>query len=194
MPKSEKQGPEGLQQGKREAFFALVERYQDRLYSFASRICRNGEDAKDALQETFLAAFRAWDDYRGEGTPLAWLYKIATNACLKMRRKGKFEPDRELSLEEFMPSDDSPHPLEIPDWSGNPEAAFLRKELEQAIEEGIALLPKPYQVVLVLRDVEGFSTEEVGEILGLSVPAVKSRLHRARLFLRKHLSGYFPGR
>lgn len=185
---------EELKRDQKKAFLALVEQYQERIYSFASRMCRNIEDAQDVLQETFLAAFRALKDFRGEGKLSTWLFRIASNACLKMRRKGKFEPERELSLEEFLPSAEGARKPEIPDWSRNPEALLLREELQKTLEEGIVQLPDPYRIVLVLRDLEGFSAEEVAEILGLSVPAVKSRLYRARLFLRQRLSEHVHGR
>lgn len=185
---------EELKRDQKKAFLALVEHYQGRIYTFASRMCRDIEDARDVLQETFLAAYRALKDFRGEGKLSTWLFRIASNACRKIRRKGKFEPERELSLEEFLPLAEGTRKPEIPDWSQNPEALLLKEELQKTLEEGIAQLPEPYRIVLLLRDLEGFSAEEVAEILGLSVPAVKSRLHRARLFLRERLSEYFSGR
>jgi RNA polymerase sigma-70 factor, ECF subfamily len=92
-----------LRQDPSRAFAALVEAYERRLYGFASRMCRNAEDARDVLQDTFLSAFRALDQFRGESKLSTWLFRIAANACRKMRRRGKFEPERELSLEAFMP-------------------------------------------------------------------------------------------
>jgi RNA polymerase sigma-70 factor, ECF subfamily len=168
-------------------FRDAVEQYQARIYGFLSRMCRSREDAKDALQDTFLSAFRAFESFRGESSMSTWLYRIATNACLKIRRRGKYEPERELSLDEFMPSRESREPVQIADGSASPERVLLDKELQQAVESAIAELPGPYRIVLVLRDIEGLPAEEVAQVLGLSVPAVKSRLHRARLFLRQRL-------
>jgi RNA polymerase sigma-70 factor, ECF subfamily len=176
-------------------FRDTVEQYQARMYGFLSRMCRSREDARDALQDTFLSAFRAFENFRGESAVSTWLYRIATNACLKIRRRGKYEPERELSLDEFMPSREAGGPVEIADGAASPERVLLDKELQQALERAIAELPGPYRIVLVLRDVEGLPAEEVAQVLGLSVAAVKSRLHRARLFLRQRLAEHAsPGR
>lgn len=172
-------------------FLGLVEHYQGRIFGFLSRMCRSREDARDALQDTFLAAFRGFRDFRGEAKPSTWLYRIAANACHKMRRRGKFEPERELSLEEFMPLGSEGQARDVIDWSASPEAAFVQGELHEKLEAAIAELPEPYRVVLVLRDVEGLAAEEVAEVLGLSVAAVKSRLHRARLYVRQRLDVHF---
>ncbi len=185
---------EELKRDPKRAFYGLVERYEARIWSFAARMCRSTEDAKDVVQETFLAAFRAIRDFRGEAKLGTWLFRIAANACLKQRRRGKYEPERELSLDEFMPAGPGGSKPEIPDWSQSPQAAFHNQELREVLEEGIARLPEPYRVVLALRDVEGFSAEETGEILALSVAAVKTRLHRARLFLRQWLSRHLEAR
>ncbi len=176
------------------AFEEVVERYQTRIYGFLSRMCRSREDAKDALQDTLLSAFRAFGDFRGEAAVTTWLFRIAANACLKFRRKGKFEPAHELSLDEFIPSAPPAGRPQVADWSASPERALLDGELQRALEAGIADLPPAYRVVLVLRDIEGLTAEEVGEVIGLSVPAVKSRLHRARLFLRQRLADQVEGR
>lgn len=172
----------------------LVRAHQARVYSFAMRMCRNVEDAKDILQETFLGMIRSIREFRGESKFSTWLYRIATNACLKKRRRGVFEPqpERELSLDELMPRPDSDgRRPEIADWSEDAERALLRGELSAQMEAAIDKLPREYKIVLVLRDVEGFSAEETAEMLKLSVAAVKSRLHRARVFVRRELAGYF---
>ncbi len=172
---------------------ALVRRYQDRVYGFAMRMCRNVEDAKDILQETFLGMVRALPDFRGESRFTTWLYRIASNACLKKHRRGVFdpEPERVISLDALMPRPDAEgRKPEIADWSADAERALLRGELAQHLEAAIDTLPREYRIVLLLRDVEGFSAEETAEMLKLSVPAVKSRLHRARVFVRQELAGY----
>jgi RNA polymerase sigma-70 factor, ECF subfamily len=172
----------------------LVRSNQQRVYNFAMRMCRNVEDAKDILQETFLGMVRSIREFREESKFTTWLYRIASNACLKKRRRGVHDPspEQELSLDELMPRPDSEgRRPEIADWSDDAERALLRGELSGQMEGAIDKLPKEYKIVLVLRDVEGFSAEETAEMLKLSVPAVKSRLHRARVFVRRELAGYF---
>ena len=179
------------------ALDALVRTHQNRVYGFAMRMCRNVEDAKDILQETFLGMVRSIREFREESKFSTWLYRIASNACLKKRRRGVHDPtpEQELSLDELMPRPDSEgRKPEIADWSDDAERALLRGELSARMEAAIDTLPKDYKIVLVLRDVEGFSAEETAEMLKLSVPAVKSRLHRARVFLRRELADYFQER
>jgi RNA polymerase sigma-70 factor (ECF subfamily) len=177
---------EGLRHGEPESLSALVDAYGSRIYGFASRMCRSREDAYDVMQDTFLAAVRSARDFRGEGKLSTWLFRIAANACRKMRRHGKFEPATHLSLDELVAE---PPAGDAPGDTDTPEAALQRADLRDALESAIGDLPKPYRAVLVLRDVEGLSTEEVAEALDLSVPAVKTRLHRARLFVRQRLVG-----
>jgi RNA polymerase sigma-70 factor (ECF subfamily) len=182
------------QQGDGKAMDELVRAYQSRVYSFAMRMCRNVEDAKDILQDTFLGMVRSIRDFRQESRFTTWLYRIASNACLKKRRRGVHDPEpgQELSLDELMPRPDAEgRRPEITDWSEDAEQALLRGELGQRMEAAIDKLPREYKIVLVLRDVEGFSAEEAASVLKLSVPAVKSRLHRARVFVRRELAGYF---
>ena len=172
----------------------LVRSHQTRVYNFAMRMCRNVEDAKDILQETFLGMLRSIKDFREESRFTTWLYRIASNACLKKRRRGVHDPgpEQELSLDELMPRPnvDGVKP-EIADWSQDAERALLRGELSEKMEAAIDRLPREYKIVLVLRDIEGFSAEETADMLKLSVPAVKSRLHRARVFVRRELAEYF---
>jgi RNA polymerase sigma-70 factor (ECF subfamily) len=185
---------EGSQAGDPAAMEELVRTHQARVYTFAMRMCRNVEDAKDILQETFLGMLRSIRDFRGESRFTTWLYRIASNACLKKRRRGVHDPEpgQEISLDDLMPrpAPDGRRP-EIADWSEDAERALLRGELTQQMEAAIDRLPREYKIVLVLRDVEGFSAEETAQMLNLSVPAVKSRLHRARVFVRRDLAQYF---
>ena len=193
-PRDESALIEASQAGDPRALDELVRRNQDRVYSFAMRMCRNVEDAKDILQETFLGVVRSIRDFRAESRFSTWLYRIASNACLKKRRRGMFdpEPEQEISLDALMPRPDAEgRKPEIPDWSEDAERALLRGELVQQMEAAIDKLPREYKIVIILRDVEGFSAEETADLLKLSVPAVKSRLHRARVFVRKELSRYF---
>jgi len=182
--------------GDRAALEALVRSHQDRVYSFAMRMCRNVEDAKDILQDTFLGVIRSIREFREESKFSTWLYRIAANACLKKRRRGVHDPtpEQELSLDDLMPRPDADgRKPEIPDWSGDAERALLHGELSARMESAIDKLPKDYKIVLVLRDVEGLSTEETAQAVGLSVPAVKSRLHRARVFVQRELADYLTG-
>jgi len=175
------------------ALDTLVRTHQNRVYGFAMRMCRNVEDAKDILQETFLGMVRSIREFREESKFSTWLYRIASNACLKKRRRGVYDPtpEQELSLDELMPRPDSEgRKPEIADWSDDAERALLRGELSARMEAAIDKLPKDYKIVLVLRDVEGFSAEETAQAVGLSVAAVKSRLHRARVFVRRELADY----
>ncbi len=179
---------DALRRGDPDAFPALVDAFGERIYNFAGRMCRSGEDAKDILQETFLAAVRSVKDFRGEGKFSTWLFRIAANACRKMHRRGKFEPAHELSLEALMPGEAERARLASGAGGETPEAALLRTDLRETLERAILDLPPAYRAVLILRDLEGLSTEEAAEALGLTVVATKVRLHRARLFVRQRLT------
>jgi len=169
-------------------FDRLYRENVDLIHRFANRLCGESEAAKDLVQETFLNAYRGFKSFRGDARISTWLYTIASRACLRMRRKRKGEPDRELSLDEFIPTSDGEFRLQIPVDDLSPEEALQNKELQQALDVAINKLPKKYKMVLVLRDMEGLSAKEVGSIMGLNERAVKSRLHRARLFVRRELS------
>jgi RNA polymerase sigma-70 factor (ECF subfamily) len=169
-------------------FDALYKDHVDLMYRYANRLCGETEAAKDLVQETFLNAYRGFKRFRGDAQVSTWLYTIASRACLRMRRKRKGAPERELSLEEFIPSSEGEFRLQIPVEGLSPEEVLQNKELRQALDAAIGKLPKKYKMVLVLRDMEGLSAKEAGAIMGLSERAVKSRLHRARLFVRRELS------
>ena len=169
-------------------FDRLYRDHVDLMYRFANRLCGETEAAKDLVQETFLNAYRGFKNFRGDAQVSTWLYAIAARACLRMRRKRKGEPERELSLDEFIPTSEGEFRLQIPVDGLSPEEALENKELRQALDAAIDKLPKKYKMVLVLRDMEGVSAKEVGTIMGLNERAVKSRLHRARLFVRRELS------
>lgn len=169
-------------------FDALYKDHVDLMYRYANRLCGEAEAAKDLVQETFLNAYRGFKKFRGDAQASTWLYAIASRACLRMRRKRKGAPERELSLDEFIPSSEGEFRLQIPVEGLSPEEALQNKQLRQALDAAIGKLPKKYRMVLVLRDMEGLSAKEVGTIMGLNERAVKSRLHRARLFVRRELS------
>jgi len=176
------------------AFDLFVERYGNRLYGFSVRMCGEREDARDTVQETLLQAFLSLKDLKEPKALRSWLYRVASNACLMKRRKGKFEPDRELSLEELMPKGGNGPAAEIPDRSELPEDEVVREEARQAVRRAIESLPAHYRVVLVMRDMEQLSTREVSEALDLPETTVKMRLHRARLGVRQYLEQHAPGR
>jgi RNA polymerase sigma-70 factor (ECF subfamily) len=169
-------------------FDRIYRDYVDLIYRFAHRLCGESEAAKDIVQETFLNAYRGMKDFRGDAQLSTWLYTIASHACMRMRRKRKGEPERELSLEEFIPTSEGEFRLQVPVEGLSPEQALQNKQLRRILAHAIGTLPAKYRMVLVLRDMEGLSAKEVGAIMRLNERAVKSRLHRARLFVRKELS------
>lgn len=180
-----------IQTGEGERFEELVSRYEARLYNFGLRICKDVSDAEDLVQETFINIFRYLGDFRQETRFKNWMYRIATGVCHRMRRRSKYAPERELSLEEFIPKDHAEIDVETPAWAAMPIHQVLNRELGDHLKASVKELPPQYRLVLVLRDMEGFSTEETAEILGITQANVKVRLHRARLFLRDELKGYF---
>jgi len=182
---------QAINSGRPEKFQELVKRYEQRLYNFSLRTCRDTRDAEDLVQETFLNVFRYLKDFRYETKFKNWLYRIAASTCIKKRRKSKFAPEKELSLEEFINKEEADQATQVPEWAKLPLDRLLSEELSNTVNQAILALPNKYRMVIVLRDLEGFSTEETAQILNLSPPNVKVRLHRARLFLRDKLKGYF---
>jgi RNA polymerase sigma-70 factor (ECF subfamily) len=180
-----------INSGQFDRFPDLVKRYEQKLYNFSLRMCRDAADAEDTVQETFLNVFRYLKDFRYETKFKNWLYRVAASTCIKKRRKSKFAPQRELSLDEFLPRDETGVPDQVPRWALMPLDKLLSDELLDKINAAIFTLPEKYRLVIVLRDIEGFSTAETAQILNLSDANVKVRLHRARLFLRDKLKGYF---
>lgn len=183
---------EEMRKGGDDGFERLLGLLQKTVYSFGMKVCGQVEDAQDTMQETLLTAFQSLPalEFPNARALKVWLYKVAKNACLMKRRKGKFEPKTTLSLDEFMPGDGDSRP-EIPDWSGVPLDQALQTEVGELIQKAIRKLPERYRVVVVLRDMEQLSTAEVSEVLGITQETVKVRLHRSRLFLRRELEKYF---
>jgi RNA polymerase sigma-70 factor (ECF subfamily) len=177
--------------GREDLFYELVKRYEKSLYNFGMRMCDNPSDAEDMVQDTFLNVFKYLSGFRYETKFKNWLYRVATSACLKKKRRSKFAPDRELSLDEFLPADESAVSVELPRWASQPLDQVLDEELGEVIRKALLDLPKKYRLVAVLRDVEGFTTQETAEILDLTPTNIKVRLHRARLFLREALKSYY---
>ena len=174
--------------GSMDAMEKIVGRYEDRIFTFGLKMCGHLQDAEDIAQETFLNAFRYLKDFREETKLKNWLFKIAARACMRKRRKKKCEPDHEISIDSFIHDDGSNGNYEIPDWSDNPSDNVMRAELKKIIDSAVQTLPHKYRLVFNLRDIGGFSTKETAEILGISTQSVKTRLHRARLFLREEIS------
>jgi len=181
--KTEAELLEAVRSGSREALEALLVRHEARLYRFARRLCRHREDAEDVLQESLLAAARGLGGFRGASSIGTWLYAIARSFCIKKRRRSVFAPV-EVSLE----TQAAFAARGLTDPARRPDQALEASRLEAALERAIAALDRPYREVLLLRDVEGLSAAEVAEVTGLSVPAVKTRLHRARGRLREALA------
>ncbi|MFQ6026431.1 MAG: RNA polymerase sigma factor [Dehalococcoidia bacterium] len=166
------------------AFTAMVEQYSDLAYNVALRMLRNPDDAEDAVQEAFISAYRAFPRFKGQSKLSTWLYRIVVNACLMKIRKDK-------SRSKYLADSGYDDSL-VPDWrsANDPEHSALNSELQGQLEQGLEMLSPELRSAIVLRDVQGFSTEEAAEVLNITVASLKSRLHRGRVMLRKHLEGY----
>ena len=175
--------------GNIDAFEQLVRRYDRNVFRIAQHITQNREDAEDVVQEAFLKAFQNLQNFHEQSKFYTWLVRIAVNeALMKLRRRrtGKL-----VSLDEDVQTEEDSVPREVADWAPNPEQLYNQAELHDILQKTIQGLPASFRTVFVLRDVEGLSTEETAEALDLSIPAVKSRLLRARLQLRNRLTKYF---
>jgi RNA polymerase sigma-70 factor (ECF subfamily) len=171
---------QAAQAGDREAALGLLERYRDSIYRFGMRMCADAVEAQDVLQETLLAAAEALPGFRGEAALSSWLYTIARSACVR-RRRGAARHD---ALD----------PQTLVDSALQPEEALSRQQLRSLLDRALSSLDPEYREVLQLRDVEGLTGPEVATTLELSVPAMKSRLHRARQMLRERIEGLLqPG-
>lgn len=176
-------------EGDTQAFGELVRRYETKIFRLAQHITQNREDAEDVLQETFLKAYEHLDQFQGNSKFYTWVVRIAVNqALMKLRRR---KTDKSVSLDETIDTGEDTIVREIAAWDEDPEQRFSREEIGQILDSAIQGLEPPYRSVFALRDIEGLSTEETAEALGLSVPAVKSRLLRARLQLREKLTRQF---
>jgi RNA polymerase sigma-70 factor (ECF subfamily) len=174
------------------AFEQLVHRYDRNVFRIAQHITQNREDAEDVVQDAFLKAYENLQSFQEQSKFYTWLVRIAVNeALMRLRRR---RPERMVSLDEEVKTDEDSMPREVADWSPNPEQLYSQSELRDILTKTIQGLPSSFRTVFVLRDVEGLSTEETAEALELSIPAVKSRLLRARLQLRERLNKYFKKR
>jgi len=175
------------------AFEQLIDRHQERLYRVAMRLLRNENDAREVLQDALLSAWQNLDSFAGRAQFGSWIYRVTVNAALMLLRTRRRRPT--VSVEDLAPgaldaaigaSNDTGS-----DWSKRPDEQLQSGELKEHIEVALDQLPEILRVVFVLRDVEGMSTEETAEILDITIPTVKTRLHRARLALREAISRYF---
>lgn len=180
---------EQFRNGSTAAFEELVSRYETKVFNLAMRFTRNQEDAEEVLQDVFTTIYRKIDGFQGKSAFSSWLYRIIVNAAFMKLRKRK--QNTALSIE------DLPEAVKQLCFEGDPQydarsdAGAMTRELRDVMQLAINKLPEQYRAVFVLRDVDGLSNQEVGEILDLSVPAVKSRLHRSRLMLRRRLQRYY---
>jgi RNA polymerase sigma-70 factor, ECF subfamily len=170
--------------GDREALEALLAHHQAQIYRFGLKMCRDPDDAQDVLQDTLFAMARGVRDFRGASSISTWLYTIARSFCIKKRRRSKFAPAAERSLD----SDANLEAARLADPAKQPDEALAGHQVEAALEQAIGALDPRHREVLLLRDVEGLTAPQVAEVLGVSVQAVKSRLHRARLSVRAHVA------
>jgi RNA polymerase sigma-70 factor, ECF subfamily len=176
------------QAGEVEAFETLVERYERKIFRLTLNITQNREDAEDAMQEAFLKAYEHLSEFQGNSRFYTWLVRIAVNQALMKLRKRR---PNQVSLDADLDTGENTIPHEVEDWGPSPEDRFKQSELSGILSQAISELDESFRVVFQLRDIEELSTEETAEALGLSVPAVKSRLLRARLKLRQKLGRYF---
>lgn len=179
------------------AFDRFVEHFRAKVFQYSVLICGHREDAEEVAQETLLKVFENFDQLREPERVRAWVFRIAKNACLMKRRKSVYAPTQELSLDDFVPArsgNGDAMKIEIADWSSLPEEQLLRAEFRRVFEEAVAEMPEIYRPVILLRDVEELSTEETAQVLDVSADVVKTRLHRARLFVRSKLDVYLRAR
>lgn len=174
---------EHLKAGEESGLAALLDRYQSRVYRLVLSITKSAEDAEEVLQDVFLSVYRKITSFDGRSAFGTWLYRIAVNAALmKLRGRGPLHDSIEAHLPQF--TEDGRHARLIVDWTQGAEDRLLQKERVRLVRQAIEALPPDYRAVVVLRDLEGLSNEEVAEVLGTSLLAIKARLHRARLALR----------
>jgi len=178
-------------EGDYDAFEQLVTEYEDRVYSLGLKMCSEEQDALEVVQDTFLSAYRNIQKFREDSSFYTWINRIAVNSCFQKLRKRKKEKNT-ISMEEVHPFPDGKlADASIPSWDFSPEKTAIKGELAEKMRSALEELPDKYRAVFYLKDIDGLSNKEIADIMDLSVPAVKSRLNRARLFLRKQLSPYF---
>ncbi|HXH82367.1 MAG TPA: sigma-70 family RNA polymerase sigma factor [Candidatus Tectomicrobia bacterium] len=182
---------DGLRREEPAAAEQLVERYGDRVYRLAMQITGSNEDAEEAAQDALWTAARKIHTFKGESAFGSWLYRITANAAYQKLRARRSRA-REIGLDDVLPAldEDGRHFEPMDDWSNRVDERALQGELRDVLQRAIDGLPPDYRTALVLHDVEGLSNPDIAEALGISLPAVKSRVHRSRLFVRKQLAEY----
>lgn len=178
----------GAKSGDLAAFDALINRYERKIFRLAQNITQNREDAEDVMQEAFLKAYEHLNEFQGNSRFYTWLVRIAVNQALMKLRKRR---PNQVSIDDDIDTGEELMPRDVEDWGPSPEDRYKQTELGQILSTVISELEPGFRIVFQLRDIEELSTEETAETLGLSVPAVKSRLLRARLRLRQKLDRYF---
>ena len=166
-----------VQNGDANAFEALVSAYEKNVYNLALRMMGNAQDAEDMAQEAFLKAYNSLPSFRGDSKFSVWLYRIVSNVCLDQLRKKSKRPTVSLSMED---EDGEETQLDLPDTAQSPEEVLEKKLTREAVRRGLAQLPEDARQILLLREIQGLSYEEIGETLGLEAGTVKSRIFRAR--------------
>ncbi|HXP84245.1 MAG TPA: sigma-70 family RNA polymerase sigma factor [Bryobacteraceae bacterium] len=184
--------------GEAQAFEPFVEHFRAKIFQYSWLMCGQREDAEEVAQDTMLKTFESFRQLKDPARVRPWIYRIAKNACLTKRRKSIFAPTaaQEISLDELMPAQgqrDGRTTIEIADWSQLPDDQVLQGEMKRELEAAIRSVPEMYRSVILLRDLEELSTEETAHILDVSEDVVKTRLHRARLAVRKHLDERLRG-
>jgi RNA polymerase sigma-70 factor, ECF subfamily len=184
-----------LKRGDEAAFEEVLRRYEVKVYNLTRGLMRNEGDAEDAMQDTFISVFRNIGRFKGDSSLSTWIYRIAVNSAL-MRLRKRRQDDKTVPIEEYMPAfDETGHRVAVvPDWHPAVDKLLLDKELAGLLRGWIADLAPEYRTVFLLRDQEGLSNEEVATVLNLTVAAVKSRLHRARMYLRERAKRYVYSR
>lgn len=174
--------------GDERAFTELVKRYENVVYSFSYKVCRDKQKASETLQDTFINVYKKLPSFKGDAKFSTWLYSIVANNCLMKNRKRKLD---KIWISYDEPKNEDADFVDFPALEKSPAELLMDKELQEKLDRAILMLPPDYRIVFILRDIEGHSNEETAKILKLSVPAVKSRLRRARIFLRDELNKYF---
>src|SRR5271155_1542031 len=175
--------------GDTQAFSELVKQYERKIYRLAKHITQNDEDAEDVLQETFLKAYEHLGNFQGNSKFYTWIVRIAVNEALMKLRKRR--GDKTVPLDEPLDTGEETVKREIAVWEDNPEQQYSQEEMREILDEAVQSLKPDFRTVFLLRDIEELSTEETAETLGISIPAVKSRLLGARLALREKLPRQF---